>query len=164
MKKIIRRILREDVNNILYDKVVRMMRRPYIDFLRKNGLGDQKTVTEIMKRKLGDGNIVYSPIPRQGNIEYTFTWVSDKKGYYEEQKYIYSDEIIWVHSDKVEEKSPVGSRSEIIVLNKFINNDGERKYFELTDDRSSIKHNIDNTQWDNAPLEIKNDKFFSDNY
>jgi len=164
MRSTIRRILREDVNNTLYDKVVRMMRRPYIDFLRKNGLGDKKTVTEIMKRKLGDGNIVYFPSHRQDNREYTFTWVSDEKGYYEEQKYTYKDEIIWVHSEKVEEKRGKGWIGEIIVLNKFINNDGERKYFELTDDRSSIKHNINTTQWDNAPLEIKNDKFFSDNY
>ncbi len=44
MRSTIRRILKEDVNNTLYDKIIKMMRRPYVDFLRKNGLGDNKTV------------------------------------------------------------------------------------------------------------------------
>ena len=71
MRSTIRRILREDVNNTLYDKIIKMMRRPYVDFLRKNGLGDKETVEEIMKRKLGDGNIRYIPNYKRGNREYT---------------------------------------------------------------------------------------------
>ena len=166
MRSTIRRILKEDVNNTLYDKIIKMMRRPYVDFLRKNGLGDKKTVEEMMKRKLGDGIITYTPSYESGTTVYKFIWRHDNKGYYEEHKYTYTD-VIWVHMEKVEE----GSKGvEIITLQKNNSNWGKKEYFELTDDRSEIKHHYytdtegDGTSWDDAPIEIKNDKFFSTNY
>ena len=122
MKDIIRRILKEDVNNTLYDKIIKVMRRPYVDFLRKNGLGDKKTVTEIMKRKLGDGNIIYL----RGNREYTFNWSTDNGGYYEETKYKNQDRIFWVHTEKVEVKNEKGG-GEIVTLRKTIIDDGTKE-------------------------------------
>jgi len=173
MKDIIRRVLKEDVNDILYDKVIKVMRRPYIDFLRKNGLGDKKSVEEIMKRKLGDGNIRYIPNYKRGSREYTFDWSTENRGYYGEHKYTYNDEVNWSHTEKVEEKRRSGG--EIVTLKKTIEDDGTKGYFELTDDRSEIKHDYytypdydydipEGTSWDDAPTEIKNDKFFSSNY
>ena len=173
MRSTIRRILKEDVNNTLYDKIIKVMRRPYVDFLRKNGLGDKKTVEEIMKRKLGDGNIKYTPSYESGSTVYKFMWRNVNKGYYEENKYTYDDEVIWNHTEQVEEKRRSGG--EIVTLKKTIEYDGTKEYFELTDDRSEIKHDYytypdydddipEGTSWDDAPIEIKNDKFFSNDY
>ena len=175
MKVIIKNILKEEntLTNTLYDKFVKIMTRPYVDFLRKNGLGDKKTVEEIMKRKLGDGNIRYIPNYKSGNREYTFEWNTENRGYYDEHKYKNQDRIVWVHKEKVEEKRRSGG--EIVTLQKTIEDDGTKDYFELTDDRSEIKHDYytypdydddipEGTSWDDAPIKIKNDKFFSTNY
>lgn len=174
MKDIIRRILKEDVNNTLYDKIIKVMRRPYVDFLRKNGLGDKKTVTEIMKRKLGDGNIIYFSSVIRSNREYTFNWSTENGGYYEETKYKNQDRIFWVHTEKVETEEIGKCGGEIVTLRKTIIDDGNKEYFELTDDCSEIKHEYytdppfdvwsDDVMWNEAPIEIKNDKFFSTNY
>jgi hypothetical protein len=139
MKDIIRRILKEDVNNTLYDKIIKVMRRPYVDFLRKNGLGDKKTVEEIMKRKLGDGNIKYIPNYNNSQDRYTFEWNTENRGYYDENNVYPNDgEVIWNHAEQVEEKRRSGG--EIVTLKKTIESDGTKDYFELTDDRSEIKH------------------------
>ena len=178
MRSTIRRILKEDVNNTLYDKIIKVMRRPYVDFLRKNGLGDKETVKEIMKRKLGDGDIIYFSSVLRGSREYTFNWSTKDRGYYEETKYKNQDKIFWVHTEKVHEMRRSGydnSLEEILTLKKTISDEGKKGYFELTDDRSEIKHSYytypvydddipEGTSWDDAPIEIKNDKFFSTNY
>lgn len=170
MKDIIRRILKEDVNDILYDKVIKVMRRPYIDFLRKNGLGDEKSVKEIMKRKFGDGHMMYLPNGNGGVEVYRFSWSHSNKGFYEEHKYTGEDKIRWIHMEKVVERVKGQWSGEIDSLLKRIDFDGDKQYFELTDDRSEIKHeyytntDVDGTEWDNAPIEVKNDKFFSNNY
>jgi len=165
MKDIIRRVLKEDVNNTLYDKVIKVMRRPYIDFLRKNGLGDEKSVKEIMKRKFGNGHIMY--IPKKDDsvgVDYRFTWSHGDKGFYEEHKYTTEDKVHWDHLEK--EGGIEVDGENIITLRKNINSYGSQGYFELTDDLSEIKHEyyVDDGTWDNAPTEIRNDKFFSNNY
>ena len=172
MKDIIRRVLKEDVNNTLYDKVIKVMRRPYIDFLRKNGLGDKKSVEEIMKRKFGDGHMLYIPKEYESvGVDYRFSWGHDDKGFYEEHKYTTEDKVQWDHLEKEKELNQGWwGDDDSIILRKRINSDGDKEYFELTDDRSEIKHeyytdtDVDGTEWDNAPIEVKNDKFFSNNY
>ena len=167
MKVTIKNILKEDVNTTLYDKVIKVMRRPYIDFLRKNGLGDEKSVKEIMKRKFGDGRIMYLNEDEWNFdvIEYRFTWSNDKKGFYEERKYR-DGEVRWEHLENEVVKGYGERIGDIITLRKNINSDGSRGYFELTDDLSDIKHEyyVDDGTWDNAPIEVKNDIFFSNNY
>ena len=168
MKDIIRRVLKEDVNNTLYDKVIKVMRRPYIDFLRKNGLGDEKSVEEIMKRKFGDGHMLYLPKKDDSvGVDYRFTWSHSDKGFYEEHKYTTEDKVQWVHLEKEKELNRGWwGDDDLIILRKNINSDGMKGYFELTDDRSEIKHEyyVDDGTWVNAPIEVKNDKFFSNNY
>lgn len=169
MKDIIRRVLKENVDTILYDKVIKVMRRPYIDFLRKNGLGDEKSVKEIMRRKFGDGHMLYLPKKDDSvGIEYRFNWSHRDKGFYsEEHKYTTEDKVQWVHMEKEKELNQGWwGDDDLIIIRKFISSDGDKQYFELTDDLSDIKHEyyVDDGTWDNAPIEVKNDIFFSNNY
>jgi len=165
MKDIIRRILKEDVNNTLYDKVTKVMRRPYIDFLRKNGLGDEKSVKEIMERKLGKGDIIYNPYTESslGGVNYTFKWSKEKEGYYTERK-LSNKSPIWSHSVKIIHNLD-SHGSWITKIRKYIDSEDIKQYFELTDDLNNIKNEyLTHTNWNEAPTEVKNDKFFSSNY
>ena len=163
MKDIIRRILKEDVNNTLYDKVIKMMRRPYIDFLRKNGLGDEKSVKEIMERKFGNGHIMYLD-EEVGDIDYRFTWSNNTKGFYEERKYD-DGTVDWTHMEKIINGVNNFNDNDFITNRKYISWDGNKEYHEVDPKtgRTVHEYGFDN-DWNNAPIEIKNDKFFSNNY
>ncbi len=162
MKDIIRKILKEDVNNTLYDKVVKVMRRPYIDFLRKNGLGDEKSVKEIMERKLGKGDIIYTPYNESFEVDYGFKWSKENEGYYTERKFS-NKSPLWSHRVKI--VGPVSDDSWVTKIRKFIDSDGIKQYVELTDDLKNIKNEyLTHTNWNEAPIEVKNDKFFRDDY
>ena len=166
MKDIIRRILKEDVNNTLYDKVIKVMRRPYIDFLRKNGLGDEKSVKEIMKRKFGDGHISYQSEDEWDFdvIEYRFTWNNNIKGFYEERKYQGDGNVTWTHMEKII-NGVYNNGDDFISNRKFINSDGDKEYYEVDSKTGRTVHEYESDDdWDNVPIEIRNDKFFSNNY
>ena len=166
MKDIIRRILKEDVDTILYDKIIKVMRRPYIDFLRKNGLGDEKSVKEIMKRKFGDGHISYQSEDEWDFdvIEYRFTWNNNIKGFYEERKYQGDGNVTWTHMEKII-NGVYNNGDDFISNRKYINSDGYKEYYEVDSKTGRTVHEYESDDdWDNVPIEIRNDKFFSNNY
>ena len=167
MKDIIRRVLKEDVNNTLYDKIIKVMRRPYVDFLRKNGLGDKKTVTEIMKRKFGDGHISYQSEDEWDFdvIEYRFTWSNNNKGFYEERKKRGDGNVNWTHMEKIINGVYTNNGNDFISKRKHINSDGDKEYYEVDSKTGRTVHEYESDDdWDNVPIEIRNDKFFSNNY
>ena len=164
MKVTIKNILKEDVNNTLYDKVIKVMRRPYIDFLRKNGLGDEKSVKEIMRRKFGNGHIMYLGEGEWGDdIDYRFTWSNNTKGFYEERKYN-DGTVTWTHMEKII-NGVYNNGDDFISNRKYINSDGYKEYYEVDSKTGRTVHEYESDDdWDNVPIEIRNDKFFSNNY
>ena len=60
MKSTIRRILKESVHQKVLDKMSSMIRLPYFDFLKKNGVSDEDVETILIKHfknKYGDGKV-----------------------------------------------------------------------------------------------------------
>lgn len=167
MKDIIKRILKENVDIILNDKIIKLMRRPYINFLREIvGLEDEKSVKEIMERKLGDGKIRYDILnyhidddghPKlRDNLVYTFTWSNPEKvgEFYEEKKYG-SGRVEWRHSEKTVTWS--------VTKEKYINSRGE-KFITMYDTRTGGNWAyIDSKRYPNLNG-MGDDKFFSNIY
>lgn len=66
MKSKIRRILKEDIHQMMLDKMSKMVRLPYYDFLKKNGITDDDAeiiLTKHFKDKFGDGEVTFEIKP-----------------------------------------------------------------------------------------------------
>jgi hypothetical protein len=149
MKSKIRRILKEDIHQMMLDKIIKMVKLPYYDFLRKNGISDDDTemvLTKLFKDKFGDGEV--NVIIKDGYSGFIYldvemiTKMGDKEILYKEA-ITNNSEVFWTISEKKTHFDRFGDSN---VFTYRINSVGNKNYCWTQD--NTCYDNYDKNNWD----------------
>jgi hypothetical protein len=160
--------LNESTQNVnkLYDKMTQLMRRPYGDFLIKNGY-DQNMMKEQFKRLFNKDVIVdYYPFSHYDGVdEYTLS-VMDKDGIilYKEQSSTDTSNLFWEEL-KYGSKSSNGNES-VMDFAWYINSNGTKDVKIYDEDMNFMNYSTGpgDLPWSSLTDDIRNNKFFDLNY
>jgi hypothetical protein len=146
--------LNESVEDKLYNKVVGMMKPPYGDFLLKMGL-DKDSMEQVFKKMFGsDVNLRFvdaSEIEEDFDVDY-YIYVRDNKRdlkYYEKGYIDKSKKIDWQLFDNSNDK-------------KYKDSDGRKRIVIDILGKTELIYDTDLNNWEEAPISIKKDKFFTE--
>jgi hypothetical protein len=144
----------ESVEDKLYNKVVEMMKPPYGDFLLKMGL-DKDSMEQVFKKMFGsDVNLRFvdaSEIEEDFDTDYGL-YVRDNKRdlkYYEKGYIDKSKKIDWQLFDNSNDK-------------KYKDSDGRKRIVVDVLGKTELIYDTDLNNWEEAPIKIKKDKFFTE--
>lgn len=149
MKSTIRRILKESVHQKVIDKMSSMVRLPYYDFLKKNGISDEDAEIILIKHfkdKFGEGevNVKIKDPSQYGGLIYLdvemITKMDNKEIFYSEA--ITNDEVSWTISEKKEYFDRFGDSG---VFTYRINSLGNKNYCWSQD--NTCYDNYDKNNW-----------------
>jgi len=160
--------LNESTQNVnkLYDKMTQLMRRPYGDFLIKNGY-DQNMMKEQFKRLFNKDVIVdYYPFSHYDGVdEYTLS-VMGKDGIilYKEQSSTDTSNLFWEEL-KYGSKSSNGNES-VMDFAWYINSNGTKDVKIYDEDMNFMNYSTGHGDlpWSSLTDDIRNNKFFDLNY
>lgn len=146
--------LNESVEDKLYNKMVGMMKPPYGDFLLKMGL-DKDSMEQVFKKMFGsDVNLRFvdaSEIEEDFDVDY-YLYVRDNKRdlkYYEKGYIDKSKKIDWQLFDNSNDK-------------KYKDSDGRKRIVIDILGKTELIYDTDLNNWEEAPISIKKDKFFTE--
>jgi len=146
--------LNESVEDKLYNKMVGMMKPPYGDFLLKMGL-DKDSMEQVFKKMFGsDVNLRFvdaSEIEEDFDVDY-YIYVRDNKRdlkYYEKGYIDKSKKIDWQLFDNSNDK-------------KYKDSDGRKRIVIDVLGKTELIYDTDLNNWEEAPISIKKDKFFTE--
>ena len=141
----------ESVEDKLYDKIVPKLRLPFGDFLLKMGF-DKDTMKEIFVKKFGP-ETRFNFFTRRGDDRYEL-WINDAN-----RNQIYFE---------TNAESMTNSNNKYDVYweyfggeNKYRNSDGRKRYKWVEDNKWGT-YDTQSGSWNDAPIEIKKDKFFTE--
>ena len=162
MKSTIRRILKEDVHQMMLDKMSKMVRLPYYDFLKKNGITDDDAeiiLTKHFKDKFGDGEVTFEIKPsnevkiklfKSDNGNSTLYEYAEYSTYYDD------DDIAWsfYKTFSYEDLRSGGGR-----FFYYIDDEGKKEYCWSQDNTCYDNYNLNN--WDDINDVTDEDEFFN---
>jgi hypothetical protein len=162
MKTLIKKILKESVEDKLFNKLSTMLKPPYVDFLKKNGLSDDEVVIVLKKffEKVGgtvtidfDGDICDAQIVKNGDGEDTVIKYHEDLG-----DFTGRDTVYW---SLVYDKSTWVQRIlDWVSTHKYVSSAGEKVYsFPYLGDVYRTDES-GNRSWSKAPQYIKDDEFY----
>ena len=162
MKTLIKKILKESVEDKLFNKLSTMLKPPYVDFLKKNGLSDDEVVIILKKffEKVGgtvtidfDGDICDTQIVKNGDGEDTVIKYHEDLGDFTGRDTVYwfldYTKTTWV--DRI---------LDYIFTRKNVDSRGEKEFSVSYVDQVYKTDESGNRSWSNAPQSIKDDKFY----
>jgi len=169
MKTLIKKILKESVEDKLFNKLSTMLKPPYVDFLKKNGLSDDEVVIVLKKffEKVGgtvtidfdtvtidfDGDICDVRAKKEGDGEVTVIKYHEDLG-----DFTGRDTVYW---SLVYDKSTWVQRIlDWVSTNKYVDSRGEKEFSVSYVDQVYKTDELGNRSWSNAPQSIKDDKFY----
>tara|TARA_S200002703_G_scaffold20906_2_gene17371 strand:- start:7782 stop:10652 length:2871 start_codon:yes stop_codon:yes gene_type:complete len=144
----------ESVEDKLYDKMVGMLKKPpYGDFLLKMGL-DKDSMEQIFKKIFGD--------------DVTLRFI-DKNNHSEEgtDYYLYVKDgnrnLIYYEKGFVDKsKKPDWQLFDNSVDKKYRDSDGRKRIVIASFEKTELVYDTDLNNWEEAPIPIKKDKFFTE--
>ena len=145
--------LNESVEDKLYNKVSTMIKPPYADFLLKMGFG-KDSMEQIFKKIFGD-DITLRFIDKNNHSEEGtdyYLYVRDSKRdlkYFESGFIEKGKEINWQLFDNSENK-------------KYKDSDGRKRIVVDIGGGTELIYDTDLDNWEEAPISIKKDKFFTE--
>lgn len=145
--------LNESVEDKLYNKVSTMIKPPYADFLLKMGFG-KDSMEQIFKKIFGD-DITLRFIDKNNHSEEGtdyYLYVRDSKRdlkYFESGFIEKGKEIIWQMFDNSENR-------------KYKDSDGRKRIVVDVLGKTELIYDTDLDNWEEAPISIKKDKFFTE--
>ena len=145
--------LNESVEDKLYNKVSTMIKPPYADFLLKMGFG-KDSMEQIFKKIFG-GDITLRFIDKNNHSEEGtdyYLYVRDSKRdliYFESGFIEKGKEINWQLFDNSENK-------------KYKDSDGRKRIVVDVLGKTELIYDTDLDNWEEAPISIKKDKFFTE--
>lgn len=163
MKTLIKKILKESVEDKLFNKLSTMLKPPYVDFLKKNGLSDDEVVIILKKffEKVGgtvtidfDGDICDVKLKKwKGKEEGTVIKYHEDLGGFSGRDTVYwfldYTKTTWV--DRI---------LDYIFTRKNVDSRGEKEFSVSYVDQVYKTDESGNRSWSNAPQSIKDDKFY----
>ena len=162
MKTLIKKILKESVEDKLFNKLSTMLKPPYVDFLKKNGLSDDEVVIVLKKffEKVGgtvtidfDGDICDVRAKKEEDGEVTVIKYHEDLG-----DFTGRDTVYW---SLVYDKSTWVQRIlDWVSTNKYVDSRGEKEFSVSYVDQVYKTDELGNRSWSNAPQSIKDDKFY----
>jgi len=138
----------ESVEDKLYNKVSKMIKPPYGDFLLKMGF-DKNSMEQVFKKMFGNDitlRFVDSDNHNQVNTDYyLYVRNGNRVTIYSEYGFIdKSKEVVWQMFDNSDFK-------------KYKDSEGRKRIVTVDD-----VYDTDLNNWEEAPIEIKKDKFFTE--
>jgi hypothetical protein len=143
----------ESVEDKLYNKVVEMIKPPYGDFLLKMGF-DKDSMEQVFKKMFGNDTTLRYIVEKEGidTIDSSYyIYVRDSK---RDQKY-YEKGLI----DK--SKKPDWQLFDNSDTKKYKDSDGRKRIVVNILGKTEL-YDTDLNNWEEAPIEIKKDKFFTE--
>ncbi len=139
----------ESVEDKLYNKIVEMIKPPYVDFLIKMGI-DEKGMLEIFKKMYGDDTTIrfiknYDD-PLQGDYNFYVRSNGRNTVYSENYNSLSPFPIEWDMWDNTAEDN-----------NKYRDSDDRKRIFS-----GGVLYDTNLNNWEEAPIEIRKDKFFTE--
>ena len=163
MKTLIKKILKESVEDKLFNKLSTMLKPPYADFLKKNGISDDEIVIILKKFFEKDGGIV--SIDFDGDIcdVKLKKWERKEGGtvikYHEDLgDFTGRDTVYW--SLGYTKTTWVDRILDYIFTRKHVDSRGEKVFSVSYVDQVYKTDESGNRSWSNAPQSIKDDKFY----
>lgn len=162
MKTLIKKILKESVEDKLFNKLSTMLKPPYVDFLKKNGLSDDEVVIVLKKffEKVGgtvtidfDGDICDVQIVKNEDGEDTVIKYHEDLG-----DFTGRDTVYW--SLDYTKTTWVDRILDYIFTRKHVDSRGEKEFSVSYVDQVYKTDESGNRSWSNAPQSIKDDKFY----
>ena len=162
MKTLIKKILKESVEDKLFNKLSTMLKPPYVDFLKKNGLSDDEVVIVLKKffEKVGgtvaidfDGDICDVQIVKNEDGEDTVIKYHEDLG-----DFTGRDTVYW--SLGYTKTTWVDRILDYIFTRKHVDSRGEKVFSVSYVDQVYKTDESGNRSWSNAPQSIKDDKFY----
>ena len=162
MKTLIKKILKESVEDKLFNKLSTMLKPPYVDFLKKNGLSDDEVVIVLKKffEKVGgtvaidfDGDICDVQIVKNEDGEDTVIKYHEDLG-----DFTGRDTVYW--SLDYTKTTWVDRILDYIFTRKHVDSRGEKVFSVSYVDQVYKTDESGNRSWSNAPQSIKDDKFY----
>ena len=162
MKTLIKKILKESVEDKLFNKLSTMLKPPYVDFLKKNGISDDEIVIVLKKffEKVGgtvtidfDGDICDVQIVKNEDGEDTVIKYHEDLGDFTGRDTVYwsLDYIKTTWVDRI---------LDYIFTRKHVDSRGEKEFSVSYVDQVYKTDESGNRSWSNAPQSIKDDKFY----
>ena len=162
MKTLIKKILKESIEDKLFNKLSTMLKPPYVDFLKKNGLSDDEVVIVLKKffEKVGgtvtidfDGDICDVRVKKEEDGEITVIKYHEDLG-----DFTGRDTVYW---SLVYDKSTWVQRIlDWVSTNKYVDSRGEKEFSVSYVDQVYKTDELGNRSWSNAPQNIKDDEFY----
>ncbi len=162
MKSLIKKILKESIEDKLYNKLSTILKPPYVDFLKKNGLSDDEIVIILKKFFEKDGGTVtidfdsdICNVKLTKNVEgenIVIKYQEDLGGY------TGIDGVYWglVHTNSIW----VDRLLDWVTIRKYVNSTGGKGYiFPYLDDVYESDES-GSRSWSKAPQSIKDNKFY----
>jgi len=140
--------LNESVEDKLYNKVSKMIKPPYGDFLLKMGF-DKNSMEQVFKKMFGNDINLRFVMDDQHNEDDYYIYVRDGNRnliYYEYGLVDKSKNPEWQMFDNSEGR-------------KYKDSEGRKR---VSYDNNPIIYDTDLNNWEEAPIEIKKDKFFTE--
>jgi len=139
----------ESVEDKLYNKIVEMIKPPYVDFLIKMGI-DEKGMLEIFKKMYGDDTTIrfnknYDDL-LQGDYNFYVRSNGRNTVYTENSNSLSPFPIEWNMWDNTAED-----------YNKYRDSDDRKRIFS-----GGVLYDTNLNNWEEAPIEIRKDKFFTE--
>lgn len=162
MKTLIKKILKESIEDKLFNKLSTMLKPPYVDFLKKNGLSDDEVVIVLKKffEKVGgtvsidfDGDICDVQIVKNEDGEDTVIKYHEDLG-----DFTGRDTVYW--SLDYTKTTWVDRILDYIFTRKHVDSRGEKEFSVSYVDQVYKTDESGNRSWSNAPQSIKDDKFY----
>ena len=162
MKTLIKKILKESVEDKLFNKLSTMLKPPYVDFLKKNGLSDDEVVIVLKKffEKFGgtvaidfDGDICDVQIVKNEDGEDTVIKYHEDLG-----DFTGRDTVYW--SLDYTKTTWVDRILDYIFTRKHVDSRGEKEFSVSYVDQVYKTDESGDRSWSNAPQSIKDDKFY----
>ena len=162
MKTLIKKILKESVEDKLFNKLSTMLKPPYVDFLKKNGISDDEIVIVLKKffEKVGgtvtidfDGDICDVQIVKNEDGEDTVIKYHEDLG-----DFTGRDTVYW--SLDYTKTTWVDRILDYIFTRKHVDSRGEKVFSVSYVDQVYKTDESGNRSWSNAPQSIKDDKFY----
>jgi len=162
MKTLIKKILKESIEDKLFNKLSTMLKPPYVDFLKKNGISDDEIVIVLKKffEKVGgtvtidfDGDICDVQIVKNEDGEDTVIKYHEDLG-----DFTGRDTVYW--SLDYTKTTWVDRILDYIFTRKHVDSRGEKEFSVSYVDQVYKTDESGNRSWSNAPQSIKDDKFY----
>lgn len=162
MKTLIKKILKESIEDKLFNKLSTMLKPPYVDFLKKNGLSDDEVVIVLKKffEKVGgtvtidfDGDICDVQIVKNEDGEDTVIKYHEDLG-----DFTGRDTVYW--SLDYTKTTWVDRILDYIFTRKHVDSRGEKEFSVSYVDQVYKTDESGDRSWSNAPQSIKDDKFY----